>query len=56
MFNFQVKGEKEGDQKEGAVTVINPDINNVFAEGSMIYTILNLILAYMFIANKEKIS
>ncbi|MFW5436835.1 TULIP family P47-like protein [Paenibacillus apiarius] len=56
MFNFQVKGEKEGDQREGAITVVNPDINHVFAEGSMIYTLLKLTLADMFIANKEKIS
>ncbi|WP_374019196.1 TULIP family P47-like protein [Paenibacillus thiaminolyticus] len=56
MFNFQVKGEKEGDQREGAITVINPDVNKIFAEGSMIYTLLNLTLADMFIANKEQIS
>ncbi|QOS99890.1 TULIP family P47-like protein [Brevibacterium sp. JNUCC-42] len=55
-FNFLVKGEREGDQREGAVTVINPDINQVFSQGSMVYTFLNLTLADMFINNKGRVS
>ncbi|QDX91766.1 hypothetical protein EEL30_04915 [Brevibacillus laterosporus] len=55
-FNFLVKGEREGDQRAGAVTVINPDINQVFSQGSMVYTFLNLTLADMFINNKDRVS
>ncbi|HHT7190470.1 TULIP family P47-like protein [Bacillus cereus group sp. Bc222] len=55
-FNFLQKGTKEGDQREGAVTVINPDINNVFPEEDSIYDLLKIVLADMFIENKEKLS
>ncbi|QOS99898.1 TULIP family P47-like protein [Brevibacterium sp. JNUCC-42] len=55
-FNFLVKGEREGDQREGAVTVIDPDINKVFSPGNMVYTFLKLTLADMFINNKGRVS
>ncbi|WP_170953276.1 TULIP family P47-like protein [Bacillus thuringiensis] len=55
-FHFLVEGEREGDQREGAVTVIDPDVNNVISQESVICSILKLALAKMFIQNKEKMS
>ncbi|MDO6662050.1 RICIN domain-containing protein [Bacillus thuringiensis] len=55
-FNFLLEGQKEGDQTEGAVTLINPDLNNVFEQGSIIYAVLKASLAELFIQNKDKVS
>lgn len=55
-FSFLVQGEYEGDQKNGAVTIINPDMNNIIQPGSISYQILKIILPLMFIQNKAKIS
>ncbi|MDC4242492.1 MULTISPECIES: TULIP family P47-like protein [Bacillota] len=55
-FNFKSKGIQQGDKSEGAITIIETDLNNKFTSNSIVYTILNIILADMFIKNKSQIT
>ncbi|WP_045538948.1 TULIP family P47-like protein [Clostridium botulinum] len=54
-FNLLVVGEKAGDTQDGAVTVINPDLNNVITN-PIILALLSANLSKVFIENKEEIS
>lgn len=54
-FNFLVKGAKPGDTTDGAVTIINADLNGIITD-QIELSLLNLALPSIFIENKTKFS